>query len=97
MLDQAVRAARDSGVVSCPELAVLGRADTSIRWGTALNVRVIRAGRLGELTHEAVARDVSKYSVKFCEALGLPQRRIEDDDDIDAFEAPEKLRHLVWA
>ena len=33
VLEKAVRAVRDSAVVSCPELAALGRSDTSIRWG----------------------------------------------------------------
>ena len=51
----------------------------------------------GELTHEAVASYVSKYLVKGSEALGLPQRRIDDDEDIDALEAPEHVRRLVWA
>ena len=96
-LEEAVRAARDSAVVSCPELAALGKFDTSIRWGSAIDVRVIRGGRPGRLTHEAVAAYISLYSVKFSEALGLPQSRIEDDDDIEALDAPEHVRKLVWA
>jgi hypothetical protein len=97
VLAQAVRAAAESAMVPCPELAALGRSDTSIRWGSALDVRVVRGGGPGELTHEAVAAYVAKYATKFSEALGLPQSRIEDDDDIDAFEAPEHVRRLVWA
>ena len=27
----------------------------------------------------------------------MPQRRIDDDEDIDALEAPEHVRKLVWA
>src|SRR5437899_4625828 len=96
VLEEAIRAVRDSAVVSCPELAALGKSDTSIRWGSALDVRTIRGDGPGELTHEAVAAYASKYCVKTSEALGLPQRRIEDDDDIDAFEAPEHIRRLVW-
>src|SRR5207245_2154240 len=96
ILEKAIRAARDSAVVPCPELAALGRSDTRIRWGSEIDVRPIRGDGPGELTHEAVAFYVSKYAVKFSEALGLPQSRIEDDDDIDAFEAPEHVRRLVW-
>jgi len=44
-----------------------------------------------------VASYASKYLVKGSEALGLPQRRIDDDEDIDALEAPEHVRRLVWA
>jgi hypothetical protein len=44
-----------------------------------------------------VAGYTAKYCVKATEALGLPQRRIEDDEDIDALEAPEHVRRLVWA
>ena len=28
---------------------------------------------------------------------GLPQRRIDDDEDIDALDAPDHVRKLVWA
>ena len=59
-------------------------------------MRTIRGDGPGELTPEAVAAYASKYCVKTSEGLGLPQRRIEDDDDIDAFEAPEHVRRLVW-
>jgi hypothetical protein len=97
VLERAVRAVRDSAVVPCPELAALGRSDTSIRWGDAIDVRAIAGGGPGDLTHEAVASYASKYLVKGSEALGLPQRRIDDDEDIDALEAPEHVRRLVWA
>jgi len=95
VLERAVHAVRDSAVVSCPELGALGRSDTSIRWGDAIDVRAIAGGGPGDLTHEAVTSYVSKYLVKGSEALGLPQRRI--DEDIDALEAPEHVRKLVWA
>jgi len=95
-LEAAVRAARASSVIDCPELGALGRADTSIRWGSE-DVRPIRGGGPGELSNEAVAAYVAKYATKFSEALGLPQRPIEDDDDIDALEAPEHVKRLVWA
>ena len=61
VLEQAVRAVRDSAVVSCPELAALGRSDTSIRWGDAIDVRAIAGGGPGDLTHEAVAAYVAEY------------------------------------
>jgi hypothetical protein len=97
ILEKAVRAVRDSVVVDCPELAALARSDTSIRWGEAIDVRAIAGGGPGDLTHEAVASYASKYLVKGSEALGLPQRRIDDHEDIDALAAPEHVRRLVWA
>jgi len=97
VLERAVRAVRESAVVPCPELAALGRSDTSIRWGDAIDVRAIAGGGPGELTHEAVASYASKYLVNGSEALGLPQRRIDDDEDIDALDAPDHVRKLVWA
>ena len=95
-LEAAVRAARASAVIDCPELAALGRADSTIRWGTEIDVRAIRGGGPGELSNEAVAAYISKYAVKFSEALGLPQRPLRDDEDIDALEAPEHVKRLVW-
>lgn len=95
-LEEAVRAARASAFVECPELAVLGRADTRLRWGSEIDVRAIRGGGPGELSNEAVAAYVAKYATKFSEALGLPQRAIADDDDIDALPAPAHVRQLVW-
>ncbi len=96
-LDEAVRAARASAVIDCPELAALGRADTSIRWGSEIDVRAIRGGGPGELSHEAVSAYLSKYATKFSEALGLPPRPLSDVDDIDALEAPEHVKRLVSA
>ena len=96
-LDAAVRAARASSVIECPELAALGRSDTSIRWGGEIDVRVIRGGGPGELSNEVVAAYVAKYATKFSEALGLPQRAFADDDDIDDLEAPEHVKRLAWA
>ena len=77
-----MRAIRASAVVSCPEVAALGRSDTSIRWGEAIDVRAIAGGGPGELTHEVVAGYVAKYATKLSEALGLPQRRIDHDEDV---------------
>jgi hypothetical protein len=96
-LEKAVRAARASAVVDCPELAALGRTDTSIRWGGEIDVRAIRGGGPGELSNEVVAAYVAKYATKFSEALGLPQRALTDDDNVDDLEAPEHVKRLVWA
>ena len=97
VLERAVRAVRESAVVACRELGALGRSDTSIRWGSAIDVRAVRGDGPGQLTHEAVAAYAAKYVVKGSEALGLPQRGIEEDEDVDALEAPEHIRRLVWA
>jgi hypothetical protein len=96
-LEAAVRRARESAVLECRELAVMGRADTRIGWGQEMDVRAIRGSGPGELSNEAVASYISKYSVKFSEALGLPQDPIKPEDDIDALEAPEHVKALVWA
>ena len=47
-------------MIDCPELGVLGRPDTSIRWGSE-DVRPIRGGSPGELSNEVVASYVAKY------------------------------------
>jgi hypothetical protein len=95
-LEEAVRAARASSVIDCPELAALGRTDTSIRWGSE-DIRPIRGGGPGELSNEVVAAYVAKYATKFSEALGLPQRALGDDDNVDDLEAPQHVKRLVWA
>jgi hypothetical protein len=96
-LEAAVRAARASAVVDCPQLGSLGRADTSIRWGGQIDIRAIRGGGPGELSNEVVAVYVAKYATKFSEALGLPQRALGDDDNVDDLEAPEHVKRLAWA
>ena len=97
LLEAAVRAARESAVIDCPELGVIGRSDTSVRWGAEVDVRVIRGGGPGELSNEAVAAYVAKYATKFSEALGLPQGPLDPHDDIGALAAPEHVKRLVWA
>jgi hypothetical protein len=96
-LEAAVRAARASAFVGCPEMAVLGRTDTRLVWGSEIDVRAIRGGGPGELTSEAVSAYVAKYATKFSEALGLPPDRLREDDDINALEAPQHVKSLVWA
>jgi hypothetical protein len=96
-LEAAVRAARASSVIDCPELAVLGRSDRSIRWGHEIDVRVIRGSGPGVLSSEAVSAYISKYATKFSEALGLPQRALSDDDNVNDLEAPDHVKRLVWA
>jgi hypothetical protein len=44
-----------------------------------------------------VAAYVAKYATKFSEALGLPQRALADDDNVNDLEAPEHVKRLVWA
>ncbi|MGH2718386.1 MAG: replication initiator, partial [Actinomycetota bacterium] len=95
-LAQGLRAARAAAVVSCPELAVLGRADTAIRWGTELDVRPM-TGAAGEPTAELVALYVAKYAVKSSESLGLPNGRIDEDADIERLAVPSHVRSLVRA
>jgi Replication initiator protein, pSAM2 len=96
-LEAAVRAARASAVVECPELGALGRSDISIRWGETIDVQAIRGGGPGELSAEVVAGYVAKYATKFSEALGLPQRALTEEDSVDDLEAPEHMKRLVWA
>ena len=96
LLEEALQAARASARVSCPELAVLGREDTVIGWGSELDVRVLR-GAAGEMSAEAVAAYASKYAVKSSEGLGLPQQAIECRDEIGVLEVPEHVRSLVLA
>ena len=94
LLEEAVRAARDSAVLDCDELVALGREDASIRWGAELDVRPLTGGP-GELTAEVVAAYVSKYAVKHSVGLRLTDRAMETDEDIDALQAPDHIRSLV--
>ncbi|MFN2591359.1 MAG: replication initiator, partial [Candidatus Dormibacteria bacterium] len=96
-LEEAVRAARASAVVDCPELGLLGRSDTSIRWGEEIDVRAIRGDGPGVLSNEVVAAYIAKYSTKFSEGLGLPPRPFADDDNVDDLEVPEHVKRLAWA
>jgi len=94
LLEQAIEAARASAFVDAPELARLGR-DPRIRFGTEVDCTAIHGD--GEITEEKVAAYISKYLSKGAEGLGLPTEALADDDDIDALEAPEHIRALVWA
>jgi hypothetical protein len=96
LLEAGLRAARGRAMIDCQELAVLGRAESSIRWGTELDVHPIAVGA-SDLTAEVVAAYVAKYAVKFSEGMGLPDRPIESDADVDELDAPEHIKALVRA
>jgi hypothetical protein len=96
LLEAAVRKARESAVLDCEELGLLGREDHAIRWGSEIDVRHIRGGA-GEMTPEVVAAYVAKYATKFSEGLGLPESPIGSDEEIDALKASSHIRGLVRA
>jgi hypothetical protein len=96
LLVAAVRAARERSAIECRQLGVLGRAETTIRWGSELDVQPIVAGA-GELSAAAIGGYIAKYAVKQAEGLGLPDRPIDCDADLEALELAGHLKAVVRA
>jgi len=82
---KAIRAARDSAVMSAAELSTSGRRGHDDWVGeTGIDVRAVRGDGPGEVSAEIVAACVGKHATKLSGGLGLPARRIDNDHDIDA-------------
>ncbi|MFI9200545.1 replication initiator protein RepSA [Streptomyces sp. NPDC053048] len=70
----------------------------SLRWGTQLDIRPIRAfGDGQEISEEAVASYVAKYATKAAEVTGTLDRRLGELAELDQHHVPEHARRLIRA
>ncbi|MFD7566261.1 replication initiator protein RepSA [Streptomyces tendae] len=70
----------------------------SLRWGTQLDVRPVKAfGDGSDITEQAVASYVAKYSTKAAESTGTLDRRIGELAELDRHQVPDHTRRLITA
>ncbi|MEE1794394.1 replication initiator protein RepSA [Streptomyces sp. BE308] len=70
----------------------------SFRWGTQLDVRPVKAfGDGSDITEQAVASYVAKYSTKAAENTGTLDRRIGELAELDRHQVPDHTRRLITA
>jgi hypothetical protein len=93
VLEQIIREAWAKTKAPCPQ--VPGREDAYVRWGEQLDVRHIRGGGPGELTAEAVAAYIAKYSTKSTESLGGQLNHRVSEATLDHLDAPPHVTKLV--
>ncbi|CAM5726668.1 hypothetical protein STENM223S_07028 [Streptomyces tendae] len=68
------------------------------RWGTQLDVRPVKAfGDGSDITEQAVASYVAKYSTKAAENTGTLDRRIGELAELDRHGVPDHTRRLITA
>lgn len=70
----------------------------SFRWGTQLDVRPVEAfGDGSDITEQAVASYVAKYSTKAAENTGTLDRRIGELAELNRHQVPDHTRRLITA
>ncbi|MFD0213807.1 replication initiator protein RepSA [Streptomyces hirsutus] len=70
----------------------------TLRWGTQLDVRPIRAfGDGEEISEQAVASYVAKYATKAAETTGTVDRRIGNKEALVLLDVPDHPRRLIEA
>ncbi|MFB7078793.1 replication initiator protein RepSA [Streptomyces sp. NPDC056308] len=70
----------------------------SFRWGTQLDVRPVKAfGDGSDITEQAVASYVAKYSTKAAENTGTLDRRIGELAELNRHQVPDHTRRLITA
>ncbi|GAA2432483.1 replication initiator protein RepSA [Streptomyces lavendulocolor] len=69
-----------------------------LRWGTQLDIRPVKAfGDDSDITEQAVASYIAKYSTKAAETTGSLDRRIGNREAIVLLRVPDHTRRLVEA
>ncbi|MEV0503276.1 replication initiator protein RepSA, partial [Streptomyces spectabilis] len=94
LLTAAIRAAADRVAIDVPPAA--DHPARTLRWGTELDVRPIRAFDDGsEITEQAVASYVAKYATKAAETTGTVDRRIGNKEALVLLGVPDHPRRLI--
>ncbi|MET9877242.1 replication initiator protein RepSA [Actinacidiphila glaucinigra] len=98
LLDDAIRAAATHAYTAITAPAVGDQPARTLRWGTQLDIRPIRAFDAGtEITEQAVAAYVAKYATKAAETTGTLDRRIGELAELDRHGVPDHARRLIQA
>ncbi|WP_432162810.1 replication initiator protein RepSA [Streptomyces tendae] len=98
LLADAIHAAAAHSYTSVSVPAAGDQPARSFRWGTQLDVRPVKAfGDGSDITEQAVASYVAKYSTKAAENTGTLDRRIGELAELDHHQVPDHTRRLITA
>ncbi|MER7815668.1 replication initiator protein RepSA [Streptomyces sp. NPDC096153] len=98
LLTDAIRAAAAHSYTTVTVPAADGHPARTLRWGTQLDIRPIRAFEAGTaITEQAVASYVAKYATKAAETTGTVDRRIGNREALVLLEVPDHPRRLIEA
>ncbi len=98
LLIDAIQAAARHAYTSVTVPAADDHPARTLRWGTQLDVRPVKAfGDGSDLTEQAVASYVAKYATKAAETTGTLDRRIGEMGELDRHQVPEHTRRLIRA
>ncbi|WP_127450267.1 replication initiator protein RepSA [Streptomyces sp. B29(2018)] len=96
LLTDAIQAAATRAQVDLPPSG--NHPACTLRWGTQLDVRPIRAFDSGEdITEQAVASYVAKYATKAAETTGTVDRRIGNKEALTLLDIADHPRRLIEA
>ncbi len=97
-LTDAIHAAAAHSYTSVSVPAAGDQPARSFRWGIQLDVRPVKAfGDGSDITEQAVASYVAKYSTKAAENTGTLDRRIGELAELDRHQIPAHTRQLITA
>ncbi|MFE3907194.1 replication initiator protein RepSA [Streptomyces sp. NPDC059153] len=98
LLADAIHAAAAHSYTSVSVPSAGDQPARSFRWGTQLDVRPVEAfGDGSDITEQAVASYVAKYSTKAAENTGTLDRRIGELAELDRHQVPDHTRRLITA
>ncbi len=98
VLTDAIGAAAAHSYTSVSVPAAGDQPARSFRWGAQLDVRPVKAfGDGSDITEQAVASYVAKYSTKAAENTGTLDRRIGELAELDRRGVPDHTRRLITA
>ncbi|MFE5092780.1 replication initiator protein RepSA [Streptomyces sp. NPDC056638] len=98
LLADAIHAAAAHSYTSVSVPSAGDQPARSFRWGTQLDVRPVEAfGDGSDITEQAVASYVAKYSTKAAENTGTLDRRIGELAELNRHQVPDHTRRLITA
>ncbi|MFF9351632.1 replication initiator protein RepSA [Streptomyces sp. NPDC014734] len=98
LLADAIHAAAAHSYTSVSVPSAGDQLARSFRWGTQIDVRPVKAfGDGSDITEQAVASYVAKYSTKAAENTGTLDRRIGELAELDRHQVPDHTRRLITA
>ncbi|MFJ5722309.1 replication initiator protein RepSA [Streptomyces sp. NPDC093149] len=98
LLADAIHAAAAHSYTSVSVPSAGDQPARSFRWGTQLDVRPVKAfGDGSDITEQAVASYVAKYSTKAAENTGTLDRRIGELAELNRHQVPDHTRRLITA
>ncbi|MFJ7259639.1 replication initiator protein RepSA [Streptomyces globosus] len=98
LLAEAIRAAVAHTYTSIAVPAADDQPVRTLRWGTQLDIRPIKAfGDGSEITEQAVASYVAKYATKAAEDTGTLDRRIGNREALVLLDVPDHTARLIGA